>query len=418
MTQSNRMKRKWQDLEWRWLISEKVSESNKKRIRPKRTSDSKKKTSETIKKWHENMPEDVREERNRKLSEATKRHYEKYKLTPEYIEKVKIAEQIKKEKEAEKLEKKRLIAEREEATRLLRLKAKEERKLLSAKKAQEKEDERQAKRFLRLKIKEEKLAKKVEKPKKVKVAKVKPPKVLKVKKEPVVKIKRSPSEITKEYYSNPENRKAQSERLKKYYSDPEKKRIQQEKATAALQKPEIRKKMSDARFRYVQSHPESRIKTKEHLDNISKGISQAILDGKMLGYYKKSKRGTYLSPKSGEVYFRSAYELKAFVLLDEDENVISYKHDAFRVPYINEKSQNRYFIIDLVVQYKDGSIKYIEVKPKDFRQDKEVIIKLKAAENLLGDKFAVWNEEILNIKDPHTLYNELIPQLNGRLKIK
>ncbi len=69
-----------------------------------------------------------------------------------------------------------------------------------------------------------------------------------------------------------------------------------------------------------------------------------------------------------EVYFRSSYELKTFLWLEETSNILLWVSEETVIPYISpiDNKPHRYFV-DLAVKYKqgDGSIKnaLVEIKP-------------------------------------------------------
>ena len=78
----------------------------------------------------------------------------------------------------------------------------------------------------------------------------------------------------------------------------------------------------------------------------------------------KYKQGKFWSKKNQKEYvFRSAYELAYFHVLEEDEKVISYIVEPCQVSYRFNGAQRKYWP-DLLVLYKDGSMKILEVKPE------------------------------------------------------
>lgn len=207
------------------------------------------------------------------------------------------------------------------------------------------------------------------------------------------------------YIDNPELRKINSRNTTKRFQDPEYRKAHSEKIKAYFQTPKGKAQIERSRKITSKTH-KGKKRTKQHRERMSAGISNAILQGKMHGYYKRSKRGHYQSSKVGRIYYRSAYELKAFMVLDEDDNVNTYKHDVIRVPY-HYNGINRYYIIDLDIRYKDGTRKLVEIKPTDFLNDKEVVKKIAAAKEVYGNQFEVWTEKELGCEDYHKLLEEL-----------
>lgn len=104
-----------------------------------------------------------------------------------------------------------------------------------------------------------------------------------------------------------------------------------------------------------------------------------------------SKRRTsyHNSLKAGLVYCDSSYELKAAVLLDQDENVITYTN---HVPFIME-GRNR--VTDFLITKKNGN-KIIEIKPeRRLEEFKEQIEDNKKYARENNWEFEVWTEKNL-----------------------
>lgn len=104
-------------------------------------------------------------------------------------------------------------------------------------------------------------------------------------------------------------------------------------------------------------------------------------------YFNKTKAtgkpkyfsGKFYSKKNGDTYtFRSSYELKCFQDLEKDKNVTAYLSETFVIPYIDSFKQNRNYIPDILVMYKDGTTCIWEVKPTAMLLDPDVKAKAKA----------------------------------------
>lgn len=106
--------------------------------------------------------------------------------------------------------------------------------------------------------------------------------------------------------------------------------------------------------------------------------------------------GYHDSPKAGKVYHRSSYEKKAFLKLDEDDSVKTYFVEAVSVQYLNpEKQVFCTYLIDIKIDYIDGSSKLIEIKPAKWCEDLVNKAKFEATYKLaseLGMTFEVWTE--------------------------
>jgi len=119
-----------------------------------------------------------------------------------------------------------------------------------------------------------------------------------------------------------------------------------------------------------------RIKRKERKRAISELKKNGFSSNKRS---KKFYSGTFFSKKNNiEYIFRSSYELAYFYILEDDNNVISYIVEPFKISYINPNDKKKHnYIPDLVVLYRDKTIKILEVKPKALLSNN--VVKSKAA---------------------------------------
>jgi len=134
--------------------------------------------------------------------------------------------------------------------------------------------------------------------------------------------------------------------------------------------------------------------SKEHREKISKATIKQYQNGFEPKLHHVS--GWHFSPKAGKVFFRSSYEKKAFIKLDDDDNVKSYKSESVSTEYYNpEKNINSSYLIDLLIEHQDGSKKLVEIKPEKWLQDEVIRLKIEAGENKakeMGIPFEVWTE--------------------------
>jgi hypothetical protein len=89
-------------------------------------------------------------------------------------------------------------------------------------------------------------------------------------------------------------------------------------------------------------------------------------------------RGTYSSTKSGIQYnFRSGWEQKYMIHLDENPDVSSWTYEKLVIEYVsNQKTKKiRRYFPDFYVEFSDGSKKVIEIKQK--RKLEQAIVKKK-----------------------------------------
>ena len=99
---------------------------------------------------------------------------------------------------------------------------------------------------------------------------------------------------------------------------------------------------------------------------------------KRRGHYH---RGTHISPVAGECKYRSGWEQKYMVYLDENPNVASWSYEKLVIEYMsNQKTKKiRKYYPDFQVEYKDGTKVVIEIKPSRKLQHMTVIKKVRAA---------------------------------------
>ena len=130
---------------------------------------------------------------------------------------------------------------------------------------------------------------------------------------------------------------------------------------------------------------------------------------KLIGYLTKKKRvkkinvyfnkktsdgqtkylsGDFYSKKNNTEYFyRSSYELKCFLDLENDPTVDSYVSEGMSLPYKDSKGSTRTYIPDLLILYKDGSMCVWEIKPLEMTKDADVQLKAEACKKYLKQKF-------------------------------
>lgn len=99
----------------------------------------------------------------------------------------------------------------------------------------------------------------------------------------------------------------------------------------------------------------------------------------------KYKQGKFYSKKNNtEVIFRSTYELGYFHILEQDDNVIAYIVEPFEIAYIFDGRKRKYWP-DIMVLYRDGSVKIIEIKPVQMLKFRKVKAKATAARQYIKD---------------------------------
>lgn len=148
------------------------------------------------------------------------------------------------------------------------------------------------------------------------------------------------------------------------------------------------------RYKEIQEKRKGWKMTEEARQMISKKASARI------NTYSRGRNGWHDSPKMGRIFYRSSYEQKAYLLLDNDPNVIVYQPEPFVLIYKNGEGMERRYRPDILVQLRDGSLILIEIKAKWEVKKDLVKLKAKAARKWCrknGAKFMFWTEKELGL---------------------
>lgn len=115
--------------------------------------------------------------------------------------------------------------------------------------------------------------------------------------------------------------------------------------------------------------------------------------------YTNGKSGRHNSPKAGNVFYRSSYELVAYQRLDNDSSAVSYQPEPFVIKYENQDGNVRRYRPDILIEY-IGRTVIVEVKPQWKMSDAKTIQKIDAGRKYAAQKgwaFEVWTEKELGI---------------------
>jgi len=165
--------------------------------------------------------------------------------------------------------------------------------------------------------------------------------------------------------------------------------------------PEIREKMIERnQLKYGVDWYQQ---TKEWREEQSIRVTEAIIRGER-NFGDVFNNGHFFSTKNNkELYYRSSYELTAYKILENDNNVLNYKTEPLRIPY-TDTTQNenitRNYVPDLLVTYTNNYQELIEIKPSCFLDNELVKLKTNAGYEYCNDKelkFNIWTEEQLEI---------------------
>ena len=92
-------------------------------------------------------------------------------------------------------------------------------------------------------------------------------------------------------------------------------------------------------------------------------------------------RGIHVSSIAGDCKYRSGWEQKYMVYLDENPDVISWSYEKLIIEYVSNKKTKkiRKYYPDFQIEYKDGTKVVIEIKPSRKLEQSIVIKKIRAA---------------------------------------
>jgi len=96
------------------------------------------------------------------------------------------------------------------------------------------------------------------------------------------------------------------------------------------------------------------------------------------------QRGEYVSNKTGLVCkYRSGWEAKYMEFLDSSDQIKTWLYESFHIDYISNKKtgKTRKYIPDFRIEYTDGQVEIVEIKPSRKVNKPTVQKKLLAAQD-------------------------------------
>jgi endogenous inhibitor of DNA gyrase (YacG/DUF329 family) len=131
-------------------------------------------------------------------------------------------------------------------------------------------------------------------------------------------------------------------------------------------------------------------------EKISSTRSTRMINGDYNSWFCK---GTYRSTKiNKDIYFKSSWEKSVLEYLDNQEDVVFFMYEPFSISfYYNENK--RHYIPDLLITYKDGTQRLVEIKPSYYVDAEINKAKFESAKKYCNDKgiiFEVWTEKTID----------------------
>lgn len=152
----------------------------------------------------------------------------------------------------------------------------------------------------------------------------------------------------------------------------------------------------------VESERKSKIhKGKTIAEWHKQAVSKAVTARSAEKEFSYGKSGHHVSPKAGNIFYRSSYEKIAYEMLDANKNVASYQPEPFVINYLNSDGKTRRYRPDILVNKIRGKTVLIEVKPKWKLNDAKTKLKIEAGKGYAKQRgwgFEVWTEKELGLK--------------------
>lgn len=146
---------------------------------------------------------------------------------------------------------------------------------------------------------------------------------------------------------------------------------------------------------------------RKHRDDSREAMSLTKTQKMINGEYDKSKfskKGEVFATKANKtISYRSMWELKAIELLETDANVVSFKFECVRIPYVygirnDGTPQIRHYVPDFIITFTNNSMKMVEVKPNCYVNSAMNVAKASAAREYcreVGMTYEFWTQDIL-----------------------
>lgn len=152
---------------------------------------------------------------------------------------------------------------------------------------------------------------------------------------------------------------------------------------------------SESHKRKIAQNMKSYWSKEEHREKQSRRQAECVKSGMLTkatrihGYYENPTKS------NKHVYYRSMFELNAVLFMETDDSISSYTMEPFAIEY-DFDSKIRHYVIDCLIEYKDGRKMLIEFKPDCHLLDPKNIAKFEAASVFATNKgmtFEIWTEK-------------------------
>lgn len=138
---------------------------------------------------------------------------------------------------------------------------------------------------------------------------------------------------------------------------------------------------------------------KVHTESTISVLSKKASDRLILGFGKVT--GHFISKKNKKGFcYRSSWELMFMEILEEDESVVSYEYEPFRIKYLDENKVLRFTVPDFCVVDLCGKESIVEIRPSWRLEDERTVLGMEAVADFCkeNNKKYIWINDFSNEK--------------------
>jgi hypothetical protein len=161
------------------------------------------------------------------------------------------------------------------------------------------------------------------------------------------------------------------------------------KSLTGKTKSESHKEKISKHMKSYWSEEENRVRQSfEQAERVKNGLLTRCT--RVHGYFQNPTKS-----KNSTVYYRSLFELNAIIHMESNENIDVYTFEPYKIQY-DYKGRLRHYVVDCLIEYKNGCKSIVEFKPSCFLQYEKNLAKFKAAEDFSksqGFLFEIWTEK-------------------------
>jgi len=138
--------------------------------------------------------------------------------------------------------------------------------------------------------------------------------------------------------------------------------------------------------------------SKETCKKIAESISKCYMEGHRTFQPGYKSGYVYLEKFDLSLFFRSSYEEKALLFLENLRGVVDVDTEAIRIKYEDKEGYTHYYLPDILVKDEKGNCCLIEVKPSYQLEDEVNQLKFRAGVQYSLEhnmKYLIWTEDMI-----------------------